>query len=368
MIKISSQFDDRFPDGKTIASLSMGTVKLWGIDGQEIEIFKPPAVTSGAEDSVIFSPNGEWLAVASGSNSVNLWNIERKELINFEGHGNTVVSTSFSPDSQTLASADINGKIKLWNIEGRKSETVQAYNSVFSPDGQIMAAISNKDGKTVQIFKIDGSAINNLRNHQDVDIITALNISPDGKTLVYANINGTITKINLQDGRLLATLKNSNQVISLTFSPDSKLLVSNSNDHTIKIWNNQNYSENNQSKNTTTNTKTPLKTIKGYNGELGEVAFSPNGEKFALIKDNDKSNAVQIWTRDGNLFKTIPAQINQKNFQVTFSPDGKKLIILNQDSQSNPILNFYNLDGKLLNSFPVVVLPFREIALVQMEK
>ena len=340
------------PDGKTIASLSMGTVKLWGINGQEIEIFKPPAVTSGAEDSVIFSPNGEWLAVASGSNSVNLWNIERKELINFEGHGNTVVSTSFSPDSQTLASADINGKIKLWNIEGRKSETVQAYNSVFSPDGQIMAAISNKDGKTVQIFKINGSAINNFRNHQDVDIITALNISPDGKTLVYANINGTITKINLQDGRLLATLKNSNQVISLTFSPDSKLLVSNSNDHTIKIWNNQNYSENNQSKNTTTNTKTPLKTIKGYNGELGEVAFSPNGEKFALIKDNDKSNAVQIWTRDGNLFKTIPAQINQKIFQVTFSPDGKKLIVLNQDSQSNPILNFYNLDGKLLTNFP----------------
>ncbi|MCJ8279134.1 MAG: discoidin domain-containing protein, partial [Rivularia sp. ALOHA_DT_140] len=261
------------------------------------------------------------------------------------------VSTSFTPDSQTLASADINGKIKLWNIEGRKSEMVQAYNPVFSQDGQIMAAISNKDDKNVQIFKIDGSSINKLRNYQDVDIITALNISPDGKTLAYANINGTITKRNIQDGRLLATLENSNQILSLNFSPDSQLLFSNSNDHTVNIWNNNN---NNPSKNQNQNqnTKKPLKILKGYNGELGEVAFSSNGKKFALIKDNGKSNAVQIWTTDGNLFKTIPAQTTQKIFQVTFSPDDKKLILLNQDSQSNPILNFYDLDGNLLAKFP----------------
>ncbi|MGF1672897.1 MAG: discoidin domain-containing protein [Rivularia sp. (in: cyanobacteria)] len=326
------------PDGKTIASLSMGTVKLWEINGKNIDTFKPSAVTSGAENSVIFSPNGEWLAVTSGTNSVNLWKIKSKEFITLEGHGNTVVSKSFSPDSQILASADINGKIKLWHIEGRKSETVEAYNPAFSQDGKIMAAISNKDDKTVQLFRVDGSSINNFRSHQDVDIITGVSISPDGKTLAYANINGTITKINIQNGRLIETLNNENQVLSLTFSPDSKLLISNSNDHTVKLWN--------------TNEKLPLKIIRGYNGELGNVTFSPDGKMFALIADNGNNELVQIWKNNGTLLNTLSAAKNQKIFQVTFSPDGKKLILLNKDSQSNHILNFYNLDGNLFTNFP----------------
>jgi WD40 repeat protein len=325
------------PDGKTIAALSMGTVKLWGIDGKDIHTFKPPAVTRGAKNSLVFSPNGKWLAVTSGSNSVNIWNTNSKELITLEGHGTQVVSTSFSSDSKTLASADINGKIKLWNIEGRESESLAAYNPVFSQDGKVMAAIKKNDYKTVQLFQIDGSSINYFRNHQDVNIIISVSISPDGKTLAYGNIDGTITKRSIQNGNLLATLSNDSQPLALTFSPDSKLLVSNSNDHTVRLWH--------------TNNQRAFKTLRGYNGELGNVTFSPDSKMFALISDDNKRNTVQIWKSNGTLLKTFPVPKDQIILKIAFSPDGKKLVALNEDSQSDRVLNFYDLDGNLLANF-----------------
>jgi len=80
----------------------------------------PPVRTLGfgTVASVVFSPDGRYLAVGTvGGSSVQLidvasWQVART----FEGHAYAVRSVAFSPDGRLLASGSDDKTIKLWDI------------------------------------------------------------------------------------------------------------------------------------------------------------------------------------------------------------------------------------------------------------
>nr|NCR59151.1 hypothetical protein [Microcystis aeruginosa LL13-06] len=77
---------------------------------------------------------------------------------------------------------------------------------------------------------------NRLEGHDSV--VTSVNFSPDGKTLVSSGADNTIKLWNVETGQEIRTLKgHDNSVSSVNFSPDGKTLVSGSDDNTIKLWN-----------------------------------------------------------------------------------------------------------------------------------
>ncbi|MDB9395750.1 WD40 repeat domain-containing protein [Microcystis aeruginosa] len=77
---------------------------------------------------------------------------------------------------------------------------------------------------------------NRLEGHDSV--VTSVNFSPDGKTLVSSGADNTIKLWNVETGQEIRTLKgHDNSVSSVNFSPDGKTLVSGSADKTIKLWN-----------------------------------------------------------------------------------------------------------------------------------
>lgn len=64
-----------------------------------------------------WSPDGEWLAIASGSGEVTLLNIPRKESITVEPSGTESVDClGFSYDGQFLAAGGQNGQVKVWQL------------------------------------------------------------------------------------------------------------------------------------------------------------------------------------------------------------------------------------------------------------
>ncbi|MFN4832506.1 MAG: WD40 repeat domain-containing protein, partial [Pseudanabaena sp.] len=86
------------PDGKTIATGS-DTVKLWNLEGKEIQSFNSDSVRS-----VAFSPDGKTIATGSYDSTVKLWDLEGKELQSFKAHSDkSVSSVAFSPDGKTIA-------------------------------------------------------------------------------------------------------------------------------------------------------------------------------------------------------------------------------------------------------------------------
>jgi WD40 repeat protein len=74
-------------------------------------------------------------------------------------------------------------------------------------------------------------------------------------------------------GVLLRTLEgHSGRVASVAFSPDSKQIVSGSNDKTAKLWD--------------TATGLVLQTLKGNSGWVASVTFSPDGKQVASGLDD----------------------------------------------------------------------------------
>ena len=95
---------------------SDSTIKLWNLEGKELQSFKERSYNSYSVRSVAFSPNGKTIATGSEDNTVKLWNLNGKEIQTFKGHSSAVLSVSFSPDGKTIASASGDNTVKLWNL------------------------------------------------------------------------------------------------------------------------------------------------------------------------------------------------------------------------------------------------------------
>ncbi|WP_286824661.1 hypothetical protein, partial [Microcystis sp. LSC13-02] len=147
---------------------------------------------------------------------------------------------------------------------------------------------------------------NRLEGHDSV--VTSVNFSPDGKTLVSGSRDNTIKLWDVETGQEILTLKgHDSNVWSVNFSPDGKTLVSGSGDNTIKLWN--------------VETGQEIRTLKGHDSYVNSVNFSPDGK--TLVSGSD-DNTIKLWN----------VETGQENsvWSVNFSPDGKTLVSGSGDS------------------------------------
>ena len=94
-----------------------------------------------------------------------------------------------------------------------------------------------------------------------------------------------------------------NDILSLAFSPDSRLLASSALDNTIKIWD--------ASKGTL---------LKVLQSGASSLTFSPDGSFLA----SSEGNKIKLWrTKDWQLTKILQRQSIKMNSPIAFSPDGK---------------------------------------------
>ncbi|MCA2659044.1 MAG: WD40 repeat domain-containing protein [Microcystis sp. M049S2] len=100
--------------------------------------------------------------------------------------------------------------------------------------------MSGSVDKTIKLWNVEtGKEIRTLKGHDD--LVTSVNFSPDGKTLVSGSWDKTIKLWNVETGQEIRTLKGHDSAVrSVNFSPDGKTLVSGSDDNTIKLWNGNN--------------------------------------------------------------------------------------------------------------------------------
>ncbi|MGE5659559.1 MAG: NB-ARC domain-containing protein [Actinomycetota bacterium] len=139
--------------------------------------------------------------------------------------------------------------------------------------------------------------------------ILSVEFSPDTKLLATGDVVGEIRLWQVAKSQQLFVFKgHTNWVRSVTFSPDGQTLASGSDDQTIKLWD--------------VGTGQCLKTLQGHTKAIRAVAFSPNGQTLA---SGSEDLTIRFWDlRTGQCLKIIQAHTNWI-WSVAFSPDSKTL-------------------------------------------
>ena len=222
------------PDGKIMASAGTDTnIILWDviISNSMSRLLKEP---TGGITNLTFTPDSQTLASTSNSGLITYWDVAKGKS-SAQSSIPIASGLKLSPDGKTLAYGNMDGTITLWDIAASKpigqALRGDATNITFNQDGKMVAF--GTDDRKILIWDVSkGTLIGQFTD----ETANRMVLSPDGRTLAVVN-NTMIKLLNIKTGISEYSLEGHTQIVSaVAFSPDSKTLVSGSNDTTIVRW------------------------------------------------------------------------------------------------------------------------------------
>ena len=215
------------------------------------------SIPGGASD-LTFSPSGKIVA-GMRSGAVRLWNTETGKILDIplsdpnedpNGRNRPLIRTlEFSPDGKRIAGGTMGGDVQMWDTEtgtsltsffGEEPPTDNRYRDpivdvAFSSDGSLLAVGSMQKVRLLGNLKQIG--FKEMSYGPNVWGNTLL-FSPDDTVLVIGLIlSGGIELWDMASGEKLTTLDgHTNEVQTLAFSPDGKMLVSAGGDGIVLLW------------------------------------------------------------------------------------------------------------------------------------
>lgn len=220
-----------------IASVGGGKAIVWDVmTGNKIREFK-------GYNFVTFSPDGEILLTVSYCD-VWLWNIKNGDLL-YTFTFNNINSALFSPDGNKIVLAGYNviyvldaiGRKILLKIVVNDDNHVDYDNRVnyasFSPDGKKIVSASSDE--TVRIWDANyGSELCKFIRQPGVNTVV---FRPDGRRVLCASSISILWELSVESGEKLSEFFwHTRGINSASYNTDGTLIVSASDDGTIRVW------------------------------------------------------------------------------------------------------------------------------------
>lgn len=226
-----------------VAILADDRMVTAGEDGQ-IGIWKPSESQpdtilkghTGPIVSVAIAPDGASIASASWDRTVRVWPLTGDQVHVFEGHTQNVNGVAFMPDNRALVSVGYDATVRIWPLDGGAEITT----TVPAPLNAV-AVVSNDEivagGGNGQVFFI----ARNGEVRADIEVMDApiisLAVSPNHELIAAAGVRGSVAIIDSKTRKLLRTLVGPGlPVWSVSFFPDSTMLLTGGTDRIIRRW------------------------------------------------------------------------------------------------------------------------------------
>jgi WD40 repeat protein len=317
------------PDGRSLAivgngpanSLTAPQAAIWQLpDGKRtvVDIQDPLELT--------YAPNEGNLLIWTAK-SIHVFDPNTAARVAaFDEYGTNVDGVAFSPDGKSLVANSGNPHLtaRFWGAEDAQFENeIEDPNNLgygtakvsFSLDGQFLwtqgSFWSMKDGARL-------TRLESLFGKEAPPYVPAsVSFSPNGRMLAIGYLEGILQLWDLEDEKLIRGLEGyQGEVLDLAFSPDGKTLAAifGYPDYAIQLW------------------KVPegerLFSIEGHEWtyEFSQVVFSPDGQTLASVSKNEDGwdlGKVELWRAgDGErLYQLDIAGV----MRVAFSKDGYTL-------------------------------------------
>jgi len=335
------------PDGQTLAIASGKTVKLWDFT-RRLELGSLEGHTDGIRRLAFPPRNPRLLATATADGTVSLWDPATSERLAAPTTGGSSVGVkvnglAFSSDGSTLAWACQDGTIRLWDVETKRlaqclppghGELGDAALCVsFSPDGKLLAS-GGGDTKVRLWNPMTGEPIG-LPLDGHTAWVLGIDFSPDGRRFATVGFDGRVLLWDVATRQAGPPLLGHNgRIISVEFSPDGQTLVTGGFDHTIRFW--------------SVAALRQIGVLRGHRSSVESVTFSPDGESLV---STSADGTVKVWDAAPEPNRSALTSHAGWVSGVALSPDGRTLA--SSDYHTSFAVKLWDVPSRrLMTNFP----------------
>ena len=224
------------------------------------------------------------------------------------------------------------------------------YNISGEVNGRVVKAEISDDGEYVLTYVNDTTnnrfAARILRENGDVFLeiphsneLTSITMSPDGKKILTTSFDSTARVFDLQ-GRQLMTIDGHKAILwTADFAPDGSGFLTAGSDCNVMVWD---------------SVGNCVSTLRGHDSDVYCAKFSPDGK---MVVSSGIDNTARLWSVDGSQCKELTIKEDNRYSmsvvsQAVFSPDGKFILLAANDYLNlNHKARLWDVSGKELVVF-----------------
>jgi hypothetical protein len=300
--------------------------------------------------AVAYSPDGKW--IATGSNDpvngfVQLWNAETGERVarpfgrNDTAHSDAVLSVQFSKDGSKLLTGSYDNTARLWNVANGEQikafvgHTWWVWDAKLSPKEDKVVTAS-QDGTAIVWEVATGKAGPPFTGHQGP--VYSIAFSHDGFTVATGGYDKRVllwkpnevrpydfSKLASKEGQVVQQQRfksldgHGGPVRSVMFSRDDQLLVTGSQDNTVRLWSPE-----------------AGQLVKSFRGHDGAVRSATFAESDQVVLSAGHDNRIKKWSiGQYEEIRVLQGVVLEGHVDAIlaagFSPDGKQVVTASRD-------------------------------------
>jgi WD40 repeat protein len=286
------------------------------------------------------------LATVGDDQLVHTWDSETGAAVEvYSGQNAPLNVVAFTADGNAISAAANNTAVVWdfateWKLEktiGSPDSPEQLVDRVtaldFSPDGKTLATGGGEPSRSgeLKLWDVATGKLKLAFKEPHSDTVFCLDFSPDGQQIASCGADRFVKLFNVADGKFIRSFEgHTHHVLGVSWRADGRALISSGADNVVKVWD--------------ARTGDQSRTIQGYQKEVTSVHFVAEGE-LALVSSGDRIVRILNSTNGGNV-RNFDGSTDFV-YSAAASADGKTILAGGQDS----ILRVWNDQGQSIATF-----------------